>query len=242
MPLLPFAGWDDAALAALPGISSGGGGGGGVVSDGPREVSAAAAASNGQASAAAESITVAAPPPSAGAGPLPPDEPLSFEHVAVGGTFDRLHAGHRLLLAATALAAARRVYVGVTADELLAKKAHREWLQPYEARCAAALGFMRAVRPTLDAEAGALRDPAAPTQAELDPGMEALVVSRETLAGGEAINRGRAARGFAPLRLLVVGVVGERADGSKLSSSELRERDAAAGSSGGGGGGAGDPA
>lgn len=29
-----------------------------------------------------------------------------------------------------------------------------------------------------------------PTQAELDPGMQALVVSAETVAGGEAINEG----------------------------------------------------
>lgn len=39
---------------------------------------------------------------------------LLFEHVAVGGTFDRLHAGHRLLLAATALVSTSSIYVGVT--------------------------------------------------------------------------------------------------------------------------------
>jgi hypothetical protein len=32
----------------------------------------------------------------------------------VGGTFDRLHAGHRLLLAATALVATHSIFVGVT--------------------------------------------------------------------------------------------------------------------------------
>ena len=41
-------------------------------------------------------------------------ESLSFESVAVGGTFDRLHVGHRLLLAATALVSTKNVYVGVT--------------------------------------------------------------------------------------------------------------------------------
>lgn len=39
---------------------------------------------------------------------------LQFANVAVGGTFDRLHAGHRLLLAATALVATHNVYIGVT--------------------------------------------------------------------------------------------------------------------------------
>lgn len=65
-----------------------------------------------------------------------------------------------------------------------------------------------------------------PTQAELDPGMQALVVSKETLAGGEAINAGRAGRGFVPLRLMVVGLVGESAASGKLSSTALREAEA----------------
>lgn len=40
--------------------------------------------------------------------------PLRFRRVAVGGTFDRLHAGHELLLAAAALIASEKVYVGIT--------------------------------------------------------------------------------------------------------------------------------
>lgn len=50
-----------------------------------------------------------------------PDAPelLAYRHVAVGGTFDRLHGGHRLLLAATALVATESVFVGVTGKCLL---------------------------------------------------------------------------------------------------------------------------
>ena len=47
----------------------------------------------------------------------PQEGSLAFEEVAVGGTFDRLHVGHRLLLAASALVCTRRVYVGVTGAE-----------------------------------------------------------------------------------------------------------------------------
>ena len=65
----------------------------------------------------------------------------------------------------------------------------------------------------------------APTQAELDPMMDALVVSEETLSGGTAINQGRAKRGLRPLQLVVVGLVGSGGT-SKLSSTELRQKEA----------------
>jgi phosphopantetheine adenylyltransferase len=57
--------------------------------------------------------------------------------VAVGGTFDHLHAGHKLLLTATALllqpasnaaTAHRRLIVGITGDELLKNKKFAEYL------------------------------------------------------------------------------------------------------------------
>eukprot|EP00983_Pelagomonas_calceolata_P043450 1138899-Pelagomonas_calceolata.AAC.2 len=67
-----------------------------------------------------------------------------------------------------------------------------------------------------------------PTQAELDPSMEAIVVSRETLGGAEKINAGRVSRGFQPLVIVVVPVIGGKDASSKLSSSQLRAQDAAA--------------
>lgn len=67
-----------------------------------------------------------ADPGSLDAGPRDPTEPTSavqtaaaegpllFSNTAVGGTFDRLHAGHRILLAATALVTTTLAFVGVT--------------------------------------------------------------------------------------------------------------------------------
>lgn len=67
--------------------------------------------------------------------------------VAVGGTFDHLHTGHKLLLTATALmlnhcstvanpggAQPRRLIVGITGDELLVNKKHAELLESWEQR------------------------------------------------------------------------------------------------------------
>eukprot|EP00892_Ulva_mutabilis_P003719 jgi/Ulvmu1/1719/UM116_0033.1 len=51
---------------------------------------------------------------------LPPQDShrAPFSNVALGGTFDRLHAGHRLLLAAAAAITSGNLYVGVTVSRL----------------------------------------------------------------------------------------------------------------------------
>ncbi|KAK9800243.1 hypothetical protein WJX73_004964 [Symbiochloris irregularis] len=149
----------------------------------------------------------------------------NFEHVAVGGTFDRLHAGHRMLLAATALACTLHVYIGLTSDQLLQKKQHRELLQSYDDRRSAAISYMQAVRPGLHISGGALTDPKEPTAAATEEGMQALVVSEETVPGAAAINQDRGRRGFAELTIIVVDTMGSTrsgAGGDKLSSTLLR--------------------
>lgn len=65
-----------------------------------------------QASTSAEPAKVIPSDPST----QPDQVVLSFKKVAVGGTFDRLHSGHELLLAATALVATEKVYIGVTGE------------------------------------------------------------------------------------------------------------------------------
>ncbi|RDW73292.1 hypothetical protein BP6252_07199 [Coleophoma cylindrospora] len=63
--------------------------------------------------------------------------------VAVGGTFDHLHAGHKLLLTATALllqptsqgsASPSRLIVGITGDELLKNKKYAEYMKSWQQR------------------------------------------------------------------------------------------------------------
>ena len=46
--------------------------------------------------------------------PLPLSNPKIFNHVAVGGTFDHLHAGHKILLTMTAWVTKKRLVCGVT--------------------------------------------------------------------------------------------------------------------------------
>ena len=66
------------------------------------------------------------------------------QSVAVGGTFDHLHAGHKLLLSMTALvlepinrsdsSRKRQLTIGITGDDLLTKKKFSEVLESWEER------------------------------------------------------------------------------------------------------------
>ena len=95
-----------------------------------------------------------------------------------------MHNGHKLLLsvAALLLSDGGRMVIGVTGDQLLAKKALKELLESGPVRCLRVLSFLRAVRPKLIYDAVKITDPYGP--AIVDPELEAIVVSRETASGG----------------------------------------------------------
>ncbi|EPS42079.1 hypothetical protein H072_3908 [Dactylellina haptotyla CBS 200.50] len=78
--------------------------------------------------------------------------PLREEHTisCVGGTFDYLHAGHKLLLTMTAYminshATAPKIIIGLTGSELLKNKKHKEFVTSWETRCEATIGFLRGI-------------------------------------------------------------------------------------------------
>lgn len=152
------------------------------------------------------------------------DSYLQFKNVAVGGTFDRLHAGHRLLLAATALVSTERIFIGITSDKLLANKRNKELLETYDKREAAAVAYMHRVHPRVAITSGPLIDPKIPPICATEENFDAIVVSEETVVGAEEINHVRASLGFHPLVIVVVGLLSGSGggDGGKLSSTDLR--------------------
>lgn len=143
-----------------------------------------------------------------------------YNVVAVGGTFDRLHAGHRLLLTAAAWASCEKLRIGVTGNSLLQGKSYKNFIAPFHERSHHAQCFAKSVRPTLPAVAiSELRDSAGLTAT--DPGIDAIVVSSETAAGARKINDARQASGLNRMVIIEVDVLDTR--GQKLSSSALRE-------------------
>ncbi|KAK2809230.1 hypothetical protein FQN50_004066 [Emmonsiellopsis sp. PD_5] len=81
--------------------------------------------------------------------------PCRHYSVAVGGTFDHLHAGHKLLLTATALAIdsnpagtpprQRTITIGITGDELLVNKKYAEFLESWDERWRGVWAFMESI-------------------------------------------------------------------------------------------------
>lgn len=67
----------------------------------------------------------------------------------VGGTFDRLHNGHKILLSVCCMKATDLFVCGVSDDELLTKKALKEILQPLPERIFHVADFVHSVKPSL---------------------------------------------------------------------------------------------
>ncbi|OAL73249.1 hypothetical protein A7D00_3024 [Trichophyton violaceum] len=203
-----------------------------------------------------------------------PPTAAAHSSVAVGGTFDHLHAGHKLLLTATVLALdtcssisqpaqrdgqeKRVVTVGITGDELLVNKKYAEFLESWEDRWQGVWRFLQSIidfsssstvdirrenepgpngrrvivslSPGLEFRFVQIADPFGPTITDRD--ITALVVSKETRSGGQAVNDERLKKGWPTLEVFEVDVL-DTADAvsasedsfeSKISSTEIRRR------------------
>jgi len=150
---------------------------------------------------------------------------LQGPRVAVGGTFDRLHAGHRLLLAATAFTATERIYIGIAGDALLKNKEHKHLLQSFDERVQAVLNFMHRAT-AVPIEISALLDPRKPPKAATDASIDRLVVSHETLPGAEKLATMRRQNGIVePLHFITVGLIDDPLSSYTTTSSSSSSSD-----------------
>ncbi|KAG9457101.1 hypothetical protein H6P81_001609 [Aristolochia fimbriata] len=154
--------------------------------------------------------------------PEPGSEP--YGAVVLGGTFDRLHDGHRKLLEASANLARDKIVVGVCTGPMLAKKELADIIQPIETRMKAVEDYIKSIKPGLTVHVEPITDPYGPSI--VDDKLDAIIVSKETLGGGLSVNKKRAERGLAELQVEVVDLLLEGANHEKLSSSALRRAEA----------------
>ncbi|CAN6654524.1 phosphopantetheine adenylyltransferase [Trichomonascus vanleenenianus] len=145
-----------------------------------------------------------------------------YNVVAVGGTFDHLHDGHKLLLTLSGYICREMLVVGVTGPELLKNKKYAEAMQSYARRRTSVEDFVGYVFPALKVHCEMINDVYGPTATM--PEIEALVVSKETRSGGDAVNKMRREKNWKELDIHEVQLVGcsDGDDETKLSSTELR--------------------
>ncbi len=136
--------------------------------------------------------------------------------VALGGTFEVLHKGHRALLA-RAFGEGDEVLIGLTTDEM-ANAARDRTVRPYHEREAALRAYISEAHPGRGFSIVPLSDRHGPAAHRED--IEVLVVSVFTHGTGVEINEARRARGLPELRLARIDHV-LADDGLPISSSRI---------------------
>jgi pantetheine-phosphate adenylyltransferase len=124
--------------------------------------------------------------------------------VAVGGTFDELHRGHKTLLG-RAFEVGDKVVIGLSSDEFVSKMGKPHETASYNERRRELEAFLEQAGLATRAEVVPLNDPCGLTIS--GDGLEALVVSKETQKTAEKINEKRQKAGLAPLKIVAVKMV-----------------------------------
>ncbi|XP_050090438.1 bifunctional coenzyme A synthase [Anopheles aquasalis] len=147
-----------------------------------------------------------------------------YRNVVLGGTFDRIHAGHKVLLTQAILMATERLVVGVTDGAMNRGKKLYELILPTEQRIATLEQLLGDIDPTLRYEVVPIVDPFGPTAT--DPNMDLIVVSTETARGGTKVNELRTKNGLNQLQVHTIELLDDEATiedkEDKISSSNLR--------------------
>lgn len=150
----------------------------------------------------------------------------TYRRVVLGGTFDRLHLGHKILLGEGCLFAEENLTVGVTTGEMNLKKSLPELIQSTPVRIDSVVQFIETVKPQISHRVVPITDMFGPTIT--DPDLQCIVVSDETKKGGDIVNQERQKKGYSALDVHVIDLVQDQCHGqfeeAKISSSSLRKR------------------
>ncbi len=142
-----------------------------------------------------------------------------FSKVAIGGTFDELHRGHKALLM-KAFDVGENVIVGLCSDEFVLKLGKPHMTAPYAERLGDLKQFLKGLGVTERTEIIPLNDPFGPTLTSKS--IEALVVSEETETAAEAINEKRSKAGLPPLKIVAINMIPAE-NFSPISTTKIRK-------------------
>jgi pantetheine-phosphate adenylyltransferase len=127
-----------------------------------------------------------------------------FETVAMGGTFDLFHRGHRTLIL-KAFEIGNHVIIGLCSDDFLKKLRKPHGIASYAQRLEELKGFLKKNDFLEMAEIVPLDDAYGVTLS--DKRIDAIVVSKETEPRAHEINEKRKSLGMPPLPIVAVKMV-----------------------------------
>ena len=137
--------------------------------------------------------------------------------IALGGTFDIIHAGHIALLD-KGFSISEKVIIGLTSDELAEKKG-KKLLNSFQIRYSTLESLLKEKFPRSLFEIVKLDNDFGP--AVIDGNVNALVVSEETRSKGQLLNKLRLEQGQSPVTIIIVPMVLAK-DGSRISTTRIR--------------------
>ena len=142
---------------------------------------------------------------------------MEFTMIALGGTFDIIHAGHIALLD-KGFSISEKVIIGLTSDELAEKKG-KKLLNSFQIRYSTLESLLKEKFPRSLFEIVELDNDFGP--AVIDGNVNALVVSEETRSKGQLLNKLRLEQGQSPVTIIIVPMVLAK-DGSRISTTRIR--------------------
>ena len=137
--------------------------------------------------------------------------------IALGGTFDIIHAGHIALLD-KGFSISEKVIIGLTSDELAEKKG-KKLLNSFQIRYSTLESLLKEKFPRSLFEIVKLDNDFGP--AVIDGNVNALVVSEETRSKGQLLNKLRLEQGQSPVTIIIVPMILAK-DGSRISTPRIR--------------------
>lgn len=143
-----------------------------------------------------------------------------YSKVCLGGTFDRIHLGHKSLLD-MAFNLSNNVIIGLTTDKRANKNRNEEYLSTYQERYSSLNHYI------LESFKGKysiveLDDDWGP--GIFDKDLEAIIVSEETEKVAFQLNKNRKLRNLEELKIVTIPIILAK-DNKKISSTRIRNNE-----------------
>ena len=148
------------------------------------------------------------------------NEVKKYARSCVGGTYDAIHDGHKILLSVSLLASSELLLIGITGEEMLSKKKFGTYVEPYAKRAHNVKDFVEIFDKEIkEVEYFQLHDPFGPWERNFN----AIILSQETKQGGDVVNSKRTEKGLPPMAQVIIEVVSDETAAKEAPNEPSKE-------------------